>query len=401
MSSLNPGDGDNSISREATTGTLKRLKSWQQRAHSTSSKLKRSETKPSSIARTINPSELVKGAANGLRAPRTLAHAALLGGALLVVTTGASAHQQPLRLAVASPSQQAATAGVAANVAQKAGLLVQQDVTTSAKALTSRIAMPTSSEDTLAPQQVVATSGQASRDVKTYTVAAGDTLSSIAAKFNVTTDTVRWANDLSDDQAIKPGLALTILPISGVRYTVAAGDTPESIANHFNSNSAQILSFNDAELAGLKPGMTIVVPDGVVPSATATSTGTQLAAAATTGGASAGQSGAAPVVRASVGGPNTYAYGYCTYYVASRRSIPNNWGDARNWYYSAAASGFGVGSAPAVGAVAWTGSGYYGHVAYVESVSGGNVTVSEMNFNGNWGRVTSRTVPASTFLYIY
>jgi surface antigen len=87
--------------------------------------------------------------------------------------------------------------------------------------------------------------------------------------------------------------------------------------------------------------------------------------------------------------------------VASHRSVPSNWGNANAWYYNAQASGFSVGSVPVPGAIAWTGAGYYGHVAYVEGVSGGMVTVSEMNYNGNWDRVTSRTVPASSFRYIY
>jgi len=60
-----------------------------------------------------------------------------------------------------------------------------------------------------------------------------------------------------------------------------------------------------------------------------------------------------------------------------------------------------VGSTPVPGAIAWSGAGYYGHVAYVEGVSGGMVTVSEMNYNGGWNRVSSRTVSAGTFHYIY
>lgn len=98
---------------------------------------------------------------------------------------------------------------------------------------------------------------------------------------------------------------------------------------------------------------------------------------------------------------NLYAYGQCTYYVASRRAIPPLWGNANAWYWKARSSGWAVGSSPQVGAVAWTGAGYYGHVALVEQVSGQMVYISEMNFNGNWNRVTKRWVNASTFLYIY
>ena len=95
--------------------------------------------------------------------------------------------------------------------------------------------------------------------------------------------------------------------------------------------------------------------------------------------------------------PNTYYYGFCTWYVASRRPVPSNWGNAGAWLASARAAGWPTGTAPAVGAIAWA----YGHVAYVEQVQGSRVYVSEMNYNRNWGRVTYRWAPASSFVYIY
>lgn len=95
---------------------------------------------------------------------------------------------------------------------------------------------------------------------------------------------------------------------------------------------------------------------------------------------------------------NTYYYGYCTYYAKSRRpDLPNNLGNADTWVVMAAAQGLATGSAPRAGAIGQQGM----HVVYIESVNNnGTVTVSEMNFNG-WGVVSSRTVPASTFMYIY
>lgn len=95
---------------------------------------------------------------------------------------------------------------------------------------------------------------------------------------------------------------------------------------------------------------------------------------------------------------NTYYYGYCTFYAKSRRpDLPNNLGNADTWVARAASQGLATGSTPRAGAIGQQGM----HVVYVESVNGnGTVTISEMNFNG-WGVVSSRTVPASTFMYIY
>jgi surface antigen len=97
---------------------------------------------------------------------------------------------------------------------------------------------------------------------------------------------------------------------------------------------------------------------------------------------------------------NGYAYGNCTYYVAAKRSVPRGWGHARTWKPRAEASGYKTGNVAAVGAIAWTPFGRYGHVAYVEAVNGNQVTISEMNYV-RWNRVNTRTVPAGSFQYIY
>lgn len=99
--------------------------------------------------------------------------------------------------------------------------------------------------------------------------------------------------------------------------------------------------------------------------------------------------------------PNTYFLGQCTYYVASRRPIPPLWGNANAWYNSAVRAGWAVGITPSVGAVAWTGVGGFGHVALVENISGNQIYISEMNYNGNWNRVTYRWADAAAFKYIY
>lgn len=97
---------------------------------------------------------------------------------------------------------------------------------------------------------------------------------------------------------------------------------------------------------------------------------------------------------------NGYAWGNCTWYVASRRQVPAHWGNARNWYYAARAAGWPVGDKPAVGAIAWTPAGFFGHVALVEQVRGNQVLISEMNYT-RVGLYHQRWVNASEFRYIY
>lgn len=95
---------------------------------------------------------------------------------------------------------------------------------------------------------------------------------------------------------------------------------------------------------------------------------------------------------------NTYAYGWCTWYVKSRKpSLPNNLGHAGAWVGNAAAHGYATGSTPVPGAIGAAGN----HVVYVESVNGNMVTISEMAYAGGVGVQNFRTVPASSFYYIY
>jgi hypothetical protein len=97
---------------------------------------------------------------------------------------------------------------------------------------------------------------------------------------------------------------------------------------------------------------------------------------------------------------NTYEWGNCTAYVASRVHVPETWGNANTWAYYAAQEGYTVSGVPLVGAVAQTGAGYYGHVALVEAVGDGQVLVSEMNVRG-LGVVDQAWYPVGMFNYIY
>lgn len=101
---------------------------------------------------------------------------------------------------------------------------------------------------------------------------------------------------------------------------------------------------------------------------------------------------------------NDYAWGNCTWYVASRLPVPNSMGNANNWAYSASMSGLNVSNTPRVGAIAQTsGDSWLGHVAIVESINDdGTFVVSEMNYAG-LGIVDTRTTSTDefpSFIYI-
>jgi len=105
--------------------------------------------------------------------------------------------------------------------------------------------------------------------VMDYEVKEGDTVSSIAQKFGISIDTIRWANNLKSINDIKPGQKLKILPISGVLHTVRRGETVYSIAKMYGVSPQAIVDFpfntfiNDETFA-LAVGQELVVPGGVI-----------------------------------------------------------------------------------------------------------------------------------------
>jgi len=102
----------------------------------------------------------------------------------------------------------------------------------------------------------------ASDQISIYVVRKGDSLSQIAKMFNVSVNTIIWANDLHKS-TIKEGQTLVILPISGVRHTVVAGETLASIAKKYKGDLDEISQFNNIDSkASLAVGDVVVVPDG-------------------------------------------------------------------------------------------------------------------------------------------
>ncbi|MFH1536234.1 MAG: M23 family metallopeptidase [Patescibacteria group bacterium] len=102
-----------------------------------------------------------------------------------------------------------------------------------------------------------------------YIVEKGDTISTIAQKFDISTETIRWANDLKGD-SISIGDELKILPVTGIAYKVSKGDTVYTIAKKYDTNPQQIVdfpfnTFANPETFSLVEGQMLIIPDGVMP----------------------------------------------------------------------------------------------------------------------------------------
>ncbi len=104
-----------------------------------------------------------------------------------------------------------------------------------------------------------------------YVIESGDTISTIAQKFNISSQTILWSNNLSYTSLLKPGAILKILPTTGLIHKVVRGDNLSSIAKKYQSNVDKIIEFNKlASVSDIKIGQDLIVPDGIKPRATAT-----------------------------------------------------------------------------------------------------------------------------------
>ena len=99
-----------------------------------------------------------------------------------------------------------------------------------------------------------------------YTVQSGDTISEIAQKFNISTNTILWANDLTTRSSLKPGQKLTILPTSGTVHTVKAGESLAAIAKKYQTTVDQIIAFNKlSSERDIRSGENLIIPGGIKP----------------------------------------------------------------------------------------------------------------------------------------
>ena len=231
------------------------------------------------------------------------------------------------------------------------------------------------------------TTADLSHTPSVYTVGDGEDLKAIAAHFNVGVEYIRWSNlaTLKNTDRVKAGQRLTIPPIPGVVVTVQNGDTIDKLVTTYQADAAATINFNYVrDPSNLAAGTQLVIPGGQGP---------QLFPRTVSSGP--------PRLGGYANGK--FSYGYCTWYVASRRPVP--WtGDAWMWYGGAIAMGFPTGKLPEPGAIMVTWESPVGHVAYVESVyADGSFTVSEMNYRG-WNMISTRTlrpsqVPLIGFIY--
>ena len=327
---------------------------------------------------------------------------------------------------VASQSQQQTTstnisvdqltaASAVTNLAEATNLPAAGDLREATTTLYIKKQLSQTDAEVISKPQIVQPATSEERGVTSYTVQEGDDMAKIATKFNVSTQTIRWANNTTSDD-VQPGQTLTIPLVDGVLYTIKEGDTLESIADKYKVDAERIMLYNDLEAEQpLTKDVRIVLPNGDLPEAERPGYVAPVPVQTYVYGSSSYGNMSGSIISRSYGFPgpssgNRYSAGNCTWYAYERRMqlgrpIGGLWGNAKSWADGALAAGYSVGSTPAVGAVIQTsgGGGGYGHVGVVERIEGDDMIVSDMNYAGynvvTWRRISLSQ--AGNFKYIY
>lgn len=97
-----------------------------------------------------------------------------------------------------------------------------------------------------------------------YTVEQGDSFSKIADKFNISINSILWANNFTKNSILKPGMDIKIPPVSGLVYTVQAGETLQKISEKFDVDITKIADQNRLAVSQeLLLGQTLLIPGAI------------------------------------------------------------------------------------------------------------------------------------------
>jgi surface antigen len=285
------------------------------------------------------------------------------------------------------------SANLAANVAASANLSVANSVYNQSISVSAGADLEQYDATTVSKARITDLATDMST-LTAYTVVDDDTTSSIADKFGISAQTLRWANNLTSD-TVAVGSTVVVPVVDGVVYTVKAGDDLNSIATKYHSNVNSIVIVNNLDDTTVTADTKLLLPDGVLPENERPGYRAPVTAVSRNR-----DTGSSTIMYVPVANGNRYAYGYCTWYAYNRRlqmgrPIPSNLGNANTWDNRARAAGYQVDHTPEVGAVFQTDAGYLGHVGVVERLNpDGSIVISEMNNRayGGWGKTNTRTI---------
>jgi len=246
-----------------------------------------------------------------------------------------------------------------------------------------------------------------------YKVQEGDSFDSIAKKFEVTTNSIYWANNFPFNKNIKTWETIKVPSISWLVHNVKKRETLDNIATKYWISKEKIIAQNNikSEETGISQWMTLIIPGArkyapIKNSASKTTWGYTFANSIWKSWQS--RDVLWDWVYKLVKRTPTYKFVWwnCTYFVAQYKEVTWRW-NAKEWLKNAQAKWVSTGKNPWVGAIVvlhwrWY-NPRYGHVAIVVDVTKDSIIVKDMNYR-RLNEVTVREIPkddAAIRWYIY
>ncbi len=245
------------------------------------------------------------------------------------------------------------------------------------------------------------------REIVKYEVKNGESIASIASKFNITRNSLYWANDFDEKHIIHPGDIIDVPPVSGVIHTVSSWETLWGLAVSYEVDQEDIMRQNLLLSASdLRIWDTIIIPGAMKKSVQKTPKPQKTYSSSSSVSQNTWWYSFAQYAQSEYVNtqgkfqfiwrkPYSWSWGNCTWYVASYKNV--DWrGNANQWIRNAKEKGHPTWSEPVVGAIVqFEGRGYnpyYGHVAIVIDITPSHIIVSDMNYR-RLNEVTTRKVP--------
>lgn len=242
-------------------------------------------------------------------------------------------------------------------------------------------------------------------DVIEYTVKEGDTLTSLASKYNVTIDSITWANEsLKNSAKLKVWSVIKIPPVSGLIHEVLENESLDSLAKQYKIAKDEIVKQNEIE-GQLVLGETLIIPGATKYKSqtkgynTTYNNGTwgyAFAKSSKNSGQSKYVNNGDYAYKLTRRKPkHSFVWWNCTRFVGQYKDV-TWWGNAKDWLRNAKKKGAETWIDPKAGAViVFYGKGYnprYGHVAIVVDVKDSTIIVKDMNYR-RLNEVTTREIP--------
>ncbi len=243
-------------------------------------------------------------------------------------------------------------------------------------------------------------------DISEYIIKPWDNISKIAYRFRVSNNSIYWANNLSKNDILRPGDILKIPPVSWLIHQVAKGDTLASIAKKYDVEEEKIKKqnlFSDGDtliawevlvipwaIKKAPPPIYKTPPSKYLPKNYQTTT---YAFASKSSSQYVNPTWTYDLVWRKP--QHTFYWWNCTWYVAQYKNV-NWWWNANQWIKNATAKWHAIWSTPVLWAIVqlewrWY-NPKYGHVAIVMDIKPNHIIVSDMNYRRLW-EVTYRRIP--------